>query len=54
LAERAIAAAELDGSPLARQPELIRRAAAAIVERHPEADPDDVLLWAEALASSAA
>jgi hypothetical protein len=54
LAELAIAAAELDGNPLAKQPALIRRAAAAIVERHPEADADDVLLWAEALASSAA
>jgi hypothetical protein len=39
---------------LAGQPELIRRAAKAIVERRPDADADDVLLWAEALASSAA
>ena len=54
LAELAIAAAELDGNPLAKRPALIRRAAAAIVEQHPEADADDVLLWAEALASSAA
>jgi hypothetical protein len=54
LAELAIAAAELDGNPLAGQPELIRRAAKAIVERRPDADADDVLLWAEALASSAA
>ncbi len=54
LAELAIAAAELDGNPLARQPKLIRRAAAAIVKSHPEADADDVLLWAEALASTAA
>lgn len=54
LAELAIAAAELDGNPVAQQPALIRRAAEAIVERHPDADADDVLLWAEALASSAA
>jgi hypothetical protein len=54
LAELAIAAAELDGSPLARQPALIRRAAKAIVKSHPDADADDVLLWAEALASGAA
>jgi hypothetical protein len=53
LAELAIAAAELDGNPLSAQPALIRRAAKAIVERRPEADADDVLLWAEALASSA-
>ena len=54
LAELAIAAAELDGHPLAEQPELIRRAAKAIVERHPDADADDVLLWAEALGSTGA
>ncbi len=54
LAEVAIAAAELDGNPLARNPDLIRAAAAAIIERRPEADADDVLIWAEALTSSAA
>jgi hypothetical protein len=54
LAELAIAAAELDGHPLARRPALIQRAAEAIVEQHPDADADDVLLWAEALASTAA
>lgn len=48
LAEIAIAAAEMDGHPLAAQPELIRRSAAELLERHPDADPDDVLLWAEA------
>jgi hypothetical protein len=53
LAELAIAAAELDGNPLAGQPGLIRRAAKAIVERHPDADADDVLLWAEAASSAA-
>ena len=54
LAELAIAAAELDGNPLAAQPALIRRAAKAIVKSRPDADADDVLLWAEALASGAA
>jgi hypothetical protein len=54
LAELAIAAAELDGNPLATTPELIRKAAKEIVKRRPDADADDVLLWAEAQASSAA
>ncbi len=54
LAELAIAAAELDGNPLASRPDAIRCAAAAIIERHPDADADDVLLWAEAQAASAA
>ncbi len=54
LAELAIVAAEMDGNPLAARPELIRRAAAAVVKRRPHADADDVLLWAEALASGAA
>lgn len=54
LAELALAAAELDGHPLAGQPELISRAADAVAARRPDADADDVLLWAEALASSAA
>ena len=55
LGDLAIAAAELDGNPLARRPKLIRKAAAAVAKAHPEeADPDMVLLWAEALASVAA
>lgn len=55
LADLAIAAAQIDGNPLADQPKLIRRAAAAVAEAHPdEADADMVLLWAEALASVAA
>lgn len=54
LADLALAAAELDGHPLADDPELLRRAAAAVIGRHPGADADDVLLWAEALASSMA
>lgn len=54
LADLAIAAAELDGHPLAREPQLLREAAAEIVGRHPFADPDDVVLWAEARKHSAA
>jgi hypothetical protein len=54
LGDLAVAAAELDGHPLATEPELLRRAAAEIVEKHPDASPDDVLLWAEARALSAA
>lgn len=48
LADLAIATAELDGHPLATEPERLRRAAAQIVARHPDADADAVLLWAEA------
>ena len=50
LADLAIAAAELDGHPLAAEPERIRQAAAEISARHPSPDPEDVLLWAEARA----
>ncbi|HQZ33771.1 MAG TPA: hypothetical protein PK020_05055 [Ilumatobacteraceae bacterium] len=54
LADLALAAAELDGHPLARKPVLLRRAAAEIVRVRPDADADDVVLWAEArLAASA-
>ena len=48
LGDLALAAAEFDGNPLADEPERIRQAAAEIVERHPDASPDDVVLWAEA------
>jgi len=54
LGDLAVAAAELDGNPLACEPELVRRAAAEIVEKHPDASIADVLLWAEARAVSAA
>ena len=54
LADLAIAAAELDGHPLAAEPGRLRRAAAEIVGRHPGASADDVLLWAEARALPAA
>lgn len=53
LADLAVAAAELDGHPLAPRPEVLRRAAAAILKSHPHADADDVLLWAEAQAAVA-
>jgi hypothetical protein len=54
LGDLAVAAAELDGHPLAGEPDRLRRAAAEIVAKHPDASPDDVLLWAEARAVSAA
>jgi adenine-specific DNA glycosylase len=54
LADLAIAAAELDGHPLASQHERLRQAAAEIAKNHPGASPDDVLLWAEARALPAA
>jgi hypothetical protein len=50
LADIAVAAAELDGNPLAADPERIRRAAAEITAAHPHPEPEDVLLWAEARA----
>lgn len=48
LAELAIAAAELDGHPLAHTPAKLRRAAAEIGRFRPHADADDVVLWAQA------
>ncbi|MHB8262819.1 MAG: hypothetical protein ACYDGY_03600 [Acidimicrobiales bacterium] len=53
LGDLAVAAAEIDGNPLASKPELLRRAAAEIVKRHPDATADEALLWAEARAASA-
>ncbi|MBA3742324.1 hypothetical protein [Sporichthya sp.] len=54
LAELALAAAELDGHPLAARPDLIEEAATAILEWRPHADADEVLLWAEARSAGAA
>jgi hypothetical protein len=54
LGDLAVAAAELDGHPLAAQPEKLHQAAAEIVETHPDARPEDVVLWAEARALPAA
>jgi hypothetical protein len=50
LADIAIAAAEIDGNPLAADPDRIRRAATEITAAHPHPEPEDVLLWAEARA----
>jgi hypothetical protein len=50
LADIAIATAEIDGNPLAADPERIRQAAAEIAAAHPHPEPEDVLLWAEARA----
>jgi hypothetical protein len=54
LGELALAAAEIDGHPLAAEPERLRSAAAEVAARHPAATPDDVLLWAEARGYAAA
>jgi len=54
LGDVAVATAQLDGHPLAATPEVIRRAADDVAARHPDATPDDVLLWAEARALPAA
>jgi hypothetical protein len=50
LADIAIAAAVMDRNPLAADPERIRRAAAEMAATHPDPEPEDVLLWAEARA----
>lgn len=54
LGDLAVAAAEIDGHPLAAEPGRLRRAAAEITATRPAATPDDVLLWAEARAYAAA
>ncbi len=54
LGDLAIASAEMDGHPLAQQPELLRRSANQVQRRHPDATPEDVVLWAEAVDSCAA
>lgn len=48
LADVALALAAQDDSPLAERPEVIAAAAGAVIARRPNADADDVLLWAEA------
>jgi hypothetical protein len=53
LADLAIVAAEMDGNPLAERPDFLRQAAAEITRHHPRAEPEDVLLWAEARAYAA-
>ena len=54
LAEIALAAAELDGNPLAGRPDLIRRAADEIVAWRDDPSADDVLLYAAGLAAAVA
>lgn len=54
LAEVALATAELDGSPLADHPELVRRAAAGIKTVKDDPSPDDVLLYAAGLRAAVA
>lgn len=51
LTEIATAAAQLDDSPLAHEPDLLRRAAHEVVALKPDADADDVLVYAAALRS---
>ena len=41
-------------SNLAQRPELLRRYAAEFQQRHADAEPEDVLLWAEAREYTAA
>jgi hypothetical protein len=48
LGELGVAAALLDGHPLANRPDLLHQAAIEIQTQRPLADADDVLLWAEA------
>lgn len=54
LAQVALAMAELDGNALAERPDLLRRAATDIVGIKPDADADDVLLYAAGLAAAVA
>jgi hypothetical protein len=53
LAQRALAAARLDGDRLADDPELLARAAEAVARLRPSASADDVLLYAAGLSHSA-
>ncbi len=54
LAEIALAMAEIDGSPLAARPDLVRRAAGEVGGVKDDPGPDDVLLYAAGLAAAAA
>jgi hypothetical protein len=54
LAEVALAAAEIDGNPLAGTPEVVRRAAAEVRDLKDDPTQDDVLLYAAGLAAAAA
>lgn len=52
LADQALAAARLDGDPLAQRPDLLVRAASEVAARRPNASADDVVLYAAALAQA--
>ena len=54
LADQALAAARLDGDPLADQPDLLARAADEVAALRPNPSADDVLLYASALARKTA
>lgn len=54
LAEVALAAAMIDGHPLAGRPDLVRRAADGVHSLKDEPTPDDVLAYAAGLAAAAA
>lgn len=54
LAEVALAAAQIDGNPLAESPDLIRRAARELAGIRDGATADDVLMYAAGLASAVA
>lgn len=54
LADIALAAAAIDGHPLADRPELIRRAAQDVGGVKDDPTPDDVLIYAAGLAAAAA
>lgn len=45
----AAALAVMDGSPLASRDDLLRQAEREVLEHRPDADGDDVLLWATSL-----
>jgi hypothetical protein len=53
LADQALAAARLDGDPLADRPELLAQAAREVASLRPGAGADDVVLYAAALARAA-
>ncbi|MGH8905061.1 MAG: hypothetical protein ACRD0K_00705 [Egibacteraceae bacterium] len=50
----ALAAAQIDGSPLANRPDLLRRAATEIGAVKDDATPDDVIIYAAGLAAAVA
>ena len=54
VAEVALAAAAIDGHPLAHRPDLVRRAAEGVRDLILDPTPDDVLAYAAGLAAAAA